>query len=64
MALPSYIAAWLSLEARRLRPAQPPKCVGLFLHRPSPRSAGVENSNSLDFYLAGAAFIAFERRNK
>src|ERR1700723_583635 len=50
MALPSHIAAWLSLEARRLRPAQPPKCAGLFLHPASPRSAGAENSNRLDFY--------------
>src|ERR1700722_263811 len=54
MALPSHIAAWLSLEARRLRPAQPPKCAGLFLHPASPRSAGAENSNRLDFYPINA----------
>jgi hypothetical protein len=36
MALPSHIAAWLPLEARRLRPAQPPMR-GAFLHPASGR---------------------------
>jgi hypothetical protein len=31
MALPSHIVAWLSLEARRLRPAQPLARAGFFL---------------------------------
>jgi hypothetical protein len=31
MALPSHIVAWLSLEARQLRPAQPPQMRGAFL---------------------------------
>jgi hypothetical protein len=31
MALPSHIVAWLSLEARQLRPRSPPHARGLFL---------------------------------
>jgi coenzyme PQQ precursor peptide PqqA len=34
MALPSHIAAWLSLEARPLRPAQPPMRGAFFCIRP------------------------------
>ena len=30
MALPSHIVAWLSLEARQLRPAQPNQARGFF----------------------------------
>jgi hypothetical protein len=30
MALPSHIVAWLSLEARQLRPAPPPNARGFF----------------------------------
>jgi coenzyme PQQ precursor peptide PqqA len=46
MALPSHIAAWLSqpLEARPLRPAQPPMH-GAFLHPASVRPFCVETGN-------------------
>ena len=45
MALPSHIAAWLPLEARRLRPAQPPMR-GAFLRHPL-RPPGRSRLNSL-----------------
>jgi coenzyme PQQ precursor peptide PqqA len=41
MALPSHIVAWLPLEARPLRPAQPP-VRGAFLHPASGRPFCVE----------------------
>jgi coenzyme PQQ precursor peptide PqqA len=44
MALPSHIVAWLPLEARPLRPAQPP-VRGAFLHPASGRPFCVETGN-------------------
>ena len=58
MALPSHIAAWLSARGPPTSlPQQPPNARGFFLHPASPRSAGAENSNRLDFYPISAPKI-------